>query len=120
LFAQSNDVKNKRLDVSNNSRSSRSRPRRTFQPSKSQRLNTVRQMLQKKREDASKSTEKTNAAIGKNPQKTLKLTSAELLSDDLAQLIDEVIAAADVCSVNSFDFEPWILHDDLLPNLELQ
>jgi hypothetical protein len=78
-------------------------------------------MLQKKREDAhSKSTEKTNAAVGKNSQETLKLTSAELLSDDLAQLIDEVIAAADDCSVKSFDFESWILHDDLLPNLELK
>jgi hypothetical protein len=63
-------------------------------------------MLQKQREDAhSKSTHKTNAAVSQNLPETLKITSGELLNDDVAQLVDEVIAVADDCSVSSFDFE---------------
>jgi hypothetical protein len=122
LFAQSNNVKESgRSDVSVNRRSSRSRPRRTIRSSKSQRPNTVRQMLQKQRENVhGESTPKVNAAVKQNRPETSTVTSGESLNDDVAQLVHDVMAVADDWSVSSFEFESLMqFTDDQLPNMEL-
>ena len=107
LFAQNNNVKeSSRSDVSVDRRSSQSRPRRTLRISKSQRPNTVRQMLQKQRENAnSESTPKMNTAVKQNRPETLTVTTGESVNDDVAQLVNDVVAVADDWSVSSFELE---------------
>ena len=107
LFAQNNNVKESgRSDVSVDRRSSQSRPRRTLRISKSQRPNTVRQMLQKQRENAnSESTPKMNTAVKQNRPETLTVTTGESVNDDVAQLVNDVVAVADDWSVSSFELE---------------
>ena len=114
MFAQSNNVKESgRSDVSVNRRSSRSRPRRTIRSSKSQRPNTVRQMLQKQRENVhDESTPKVNAAVKQNRPETSTVTSGESFNDDVAQLVHDVIAVADDWSVSSFEFESLMQYTD--------